>query len=570
MKIRGADYVVKILELLDAGYLFAYPGGAVLPIYDALAKSKLKTVLVRHEQAAAFAAQGFARTFPNRPGFCLATSGPGATNLVTGMADAYGDNIPMIAITGQVPSHLIGSDAFQETDITGICMPFTKKTYILKTLENVQQIFTQAYEISINGRPGPVLIDIPKDVQEAEIELQDNWEADFIQPVYKRLTNSHQPSVDKAMNLMIRAKKPLVISGHGILQSDASQDLREFLKREQIPSVSTILGMGAVDNQDPLYFSWLGMHGMKYANSAVQASDCIIALGIRFDDRITGKLDTFAPLADIIHVDIDEGEASKNVPTRAFIHSDLKLFLQDFPCTLTASNLEARQAWIAELNGLKAQYPIKQADHQALNMISAIDLLEKTEKSDLIVATDVGQHQMWSGQYMQNLKPYSFLTSGGLGSMGFGLPAAMGAIAAKPDKPVWCISGDGSFQMNLQELITIVQEKWPLKILLLDNTYLGMVRQWQEQFYEKNYSGVDLVNPDYKLLAEAYGIKSITVDNITDYKKALEEACEYQGPYMLHVKVPKEDNVFPMVPPGQSLSDTMYYPKEKELIEKLN
>lgn len=568
LKLRGADYIVKILELLDAGHLFAYPGGAVLPIYDALASTKLHTVLVRHEQAASFAAQGYARTFANKPGFCLATSGPGATNLVTGLADAYGDNIPVIALTGQVPSHLIGSDAFQETDITGICMPFTKKTYILNSLDNVQDIFRDAYEVSINGRPGPVLIDIPKDIQEGEIELDDNWEANFKQPVYKRVSNPHAPTVDKAINLLNKAKKPLVISGHGILQSDASQELREFIKGEQIPAISTILGMGAIEQFDPLYFSWLGMHGMKYTNLAVQEADCIIALGIRFDDRITGKLDTFAPNADIIHVDIDEGEASKNVPTRAFIHSDLKLFLQDFPCTLTLSNKVARQDWIAELNKLKAKYPRKESDNKSLNMISTIDLLAEAEGEDLIVATDVGQHQMWASQYLQRLKPHSFLTSGGLGSMGFGLPAAMGAIAAQPNKPVWCISGDGSFQMNLQELITLVQEKWPVKILLLDNNYLGMVRQWQEQFYDRNYSGVDLVNPDYKLLAEANGIKSVSVDNIEDYKKAVVEAAAYDGPFMLHVKVPKEDNVFPMVPPGKSLSDTMYYPEEKNLVEK--
>ena len=566
--IRGADYIIKVLELLDAGCLFAYPGGAVLPIYDALAFSKLKSVLVRHEQAASFGAQGYARTFPNKPGFCLATSGPGATNLVTGLADAYGDNIPVIALTGQVPSHLIGSDAFQETDITGICMPFTKKTFILKDLENVQEIFTEAYEISINGRPGPVLIDIPKNVQEAEIELDDNWESQFKFPVYKRLVNPHQPSVDKAINLISKAKKPLIISGHGILQSDACQELRDFIDREQIPAVSTILGMGAIESDNPLYFSWLGMHGMKYANLAVQESDCIIALGIRFDDRITGKLSTFAPNADIVHVDIDEGEASKNVPTRAFIHSDLKIFLQDFPCTLTNANKMRRSAWINELNELKDQFPIKEPKHDKMTMIAAIDLLAQLESDDMIVATDVGQHQMWSGQYLQHLKPHSFLTSGGLGSMGFGLPAAMGAVAAQPQRPVWCISGDGSFQMNLQELMTLVQEKWPVKILVLDNTYLGMVRQWQEQFYEKNYSGVDLVNPDYKLLAEAYGIKSVTVDNIEDYKKAIDEAKNHDGPFMLHARVLKEDNVFPMVPPQQSLSDTMYYPKEKELITK--
>jgi acetolactate synthase I/II/III large subunit len=565
LKIRGADYIVQILELLEAGHLFAYPGGAILPIYDALAQTKLKTVLVRHEQAAAFAAQGYARTFANVPGFCLATSGPGATNLVTGLADAYGDNIPIVALTGQVYTKLIGSDAFQETDITGICMPFTKKTYILKQTDNIEAIFKEAYEIAINGRPGPVLIDIPKDVQEATFELSDNWQKEFKKPVYQRFANPHQPSVDKALNLLNKAQRPLIIAGHGILQSDAYKELRAFVKKERIPVVSTILGKGVMQHDNPLYYSWLGMHGMKYANMAVQECDCLIALGIRFDDRITGSLSTFAPKADVIHVDIDEGEASKNVPTRAFIHSDLKLFLQDFPSTLSKTNAIFRENWIAKLDKLRQEFPIKTPDNESITMISAINLLAEQEGEDLIVATDVGQHQMWAGQYLAKLKPNSFLTSGGLGSMGFGLPAAMGAKAAQPNKPVWCISGDGSFQMNLQELITLVQENWAVKILVLDNNYLGMVRQWQEQFYDKNYSGVDLLNPDYQLLAEAYGIRSITVDNIEDYQKALKEAINHDGPFMLHCVVPKEDNVYPMVPPMKSLSDTLYYPIEKQV-----
>jgi len=564
VKIKGAEYIVRILELLEADTLFAYPGGAILPIYDALANTKLHCVLVRHEQAAAFAAQGYARTYPNRPGFCLATSGPGATNLVTGIADAYADSIPMIAISGQVASTLLGSDAFQETDMTGICLPITKKTYILKDLSKAEAIFKEAYEIAINGRPGPVLIDIPKDVQAAEIDLAYNWEASFRKPEYVRFYNAHQPAIDKAINLLTKAQKPLVIAGHGILLSNAHQELKRFIEQEQIPAISTILGMGAIENEHPLYFSWLGMHGMKYANMAVQEADLIIALGIRFDDRITGKLNEFAPNAKIIHVDIDESEGSKNVPTNVFIHADLKTLLKSIPNTRTVGNAAGRELWINHLKKLKAKYPKKEADYTVFNMVTALDILNKYGKDNMIVSTDVGQHQMWAGQYLTKLKPHHFLTSGGLGSMGFGLPAAMGAQAAQPGKQVWCVSGDGSFQMNIQELITLRQENWPVKILLLDNSYLGMVRQWQEQFYDRNYSGVDISSPDYVKLAKAYGINCVSVNNSEDFIKAVTQAQEHNGPFLLHAQVLKEDNVHPMVAPGSSLSDTIYYPESIE------
>ena len=559
MKLTGAQYVVKILELLDAGHLFAYPGGAVLPIYDALADTKLDCVLVRHEQAASFAAQGYARTMANKPGFCLSTSGPGATNMVTGIADAFADSIPMIAITGQVASNLIGSDAFQEIDISGICLPFTKKSYILTDLSKAEAIFKEAYELTINGRPGPVLIDIPKDIQNEEIELDDNWEQNFVQPVSTRLYNATPESLDKAINLICKAEKPLIIGGHGIMLSDAVEEFRAFVGAEKIPTISTIFGIGALEHNDPMYFSWLGMHGMKYANQAVQEADVIIALGIRFDDRITGKLNEFAPNAHIIHVDIDMSEGSKNVPTKCFIHADLKTLLKGFPSMKTKKNEETRRVWFEYLDGLRNEYPQKKADKSKLTMVSALEILNE-RRDDIIVATDVGQHQMWAAQYCKKVQPFSFLTSGGLGSMGFGLPAAMGAQAAQPNREVWCVTGDGSFQMNLQEMITLVQEGWPVKILLLDNSYLGMVRQWQEQFYEKNYSGVDVMNPDYTMLAEAYGIPCFAAENVEDFEKAVANAADYKGPCLVHAKVLKEDNVFPMVPPGTSLSETLYYP----------
>ncbi|HTF80231.1 MAG TPA: thiamine pyrophosphate-dependent enzyme, partial [Cytophagales bacterium] len=358
------------------------------------------------------------------------------------------------------------------------------------------------------------------------------------------------------------SKKPLIITGHGALLADAYEEVRKFVREEQIPAVSTILGMGVLETDNPLYYSWLGMHGMKYANLAVQEADLIIALGIRFDDRITGRLKDFAPNAQIIHIDIDDSECNKNINTRVFIHSDLKLALQNLPSSVTEQNKNDRSEWIAYLDGLRGQYPIKEADYEVFNMITAIEVLEKLSPDDIIVSTDVGQHQMWSAQYLNKMRPNHFLTSGGLGSMGFGFPAAMGAQSAAPDKHVWCITGDGSFQMNLQELITCVQEQWPVKILLLDNNYLGMVRQWQEQFYKKNYSGVDILNPDYIKLAEAYGVACARATNVEEFREAVELAYKTPGPFLLHAKVLKEDNVLPMVPPGASLSETIYYPME--------
>jgi acetolactate synthase-1/2/3 large subunit len=567
IKLRGAEYIIKLIELLDARDLFAYPGGAILPIYDALAFSKLNSVLVRHEQGAAFAANAYGRV-ARRPGFCLSTSGPGATNLVTGIADAYADSVPMIAITGQVVSTLIGSDAFQETDITGICIPITKKTYLIRTIEEAAPIFQEAYRVCMEGRPGPVLIDIPKDVQNAFISLEEDWEQNFKIPAKELIYNVKDQELAAAVKVLSEAKNPLIIAGHGALLSEAWDELRDFAKRENIPVISTVLGIGVMEHDNPLYFQWLGMHGMKYTNLAVQDSDLICAFGIRFDDRITGKLDDFAPKAKILHIDIDASENGKNVKTEVFLHGDLKHILSVLPDTRTNQNIADRSLWLENLNALKAEFPIMEADYTQFNEVTAIKVLEEMISDDVIITTDVGQHQMWAAQYCTRIEPNHFLTSGGLGSMGFGLPAAMGAQAAAIDKEVWCISGDGSFQMNLQELITCVQEKWPIKILLLDNAYLGMVRQWQEQFYERNYSGVELLNPDFALLAKAFHMDSVRANNAEELKKAIKQAqaCK-DKPFLIHARVLKEENVLPMVAPGTSLSDTIYYPTKPKAVK---
>jgi len=400
MRITGAEYICRIIKKLGAQPMFAYPGGAVLPIYDALPKSGLTHVLVRHEQGAAIAANAVGR-ITGKPGFCLSTSGPGATNLVTGIADAYADSIPMIAITGQVATTLIGSDAFQETDITGICIPITKKTYLITDLSKAEEIFYDAYKITIHNRPGPVLIDVPKDIQNEIIELDDDWEEHFKAPVRNQPYQVKREELEAARVLVEKAKKPLIIAGHGVLQACAWDELREFVDREQIPAISTILGLGALKADDPLYFSWLGMHGMKYANDAVQESDLLIALGIRFDDRITGKLAEFAPNAKVIHVDIDISEHSKNVKADVFLHADLKRLLDECPDTRSPENKQPRQDWIAYLNGQREKYPLKLADNSKWNEITALSALEKRLSDDVVIATDVGQHQMWSAQYLR-------------------------------------------------------------------------------------------------------------------------------------------------------------------------
>jgi acetolactate synthase-1/2/3 large subunit len=381
-------------------------------------------------------------------------------------------------------------------------------------------------------------------------------------PIINRCYNVTDRELTQAKDLLAKAERPLLIVGHGVLLAEAWEEVREFARQERIPVISTLLGIGVFESNDPLYFSWLGMHGMKYANLAVQESDLIFALGIRFDDRITGKLSEFAPKATIIHADIDKSEQGKNVPTRLFLHADIKPLMYNMPATLTDSNRKHREQWLERLNAMRELYPLKRDASDTFSAVRALQALNDMLPENAIIATDVGQHQMWAAQYLERIQPNHFLTSGGLGSMGFGLPAAMGAQAAMPKNSVWCITGDGGFQMNAQELITCVQEGWPVKILILDNRYLGMVRQWQEQFYESRYSGVELLNPDFVKLAEACHVPATSVENFADLREAIYTASQTPGPFLIQAKVVREENVLPMVPPNTSLSETLYYPQK--------
>ena len=556
--ISGAKLVLECLDLLDSGTIFGYPGGAVLPLYDALNDSQVKTVLVRHEQGAALAANGYGRV-TGLPGFCVSTSGPGGTNLVTGIADAFADSVPMLAITGQVGSGLIGTSAFQEVDITGIAMPITKGTFLIRSIEEIPEVLTKAYHLALEGRKGPVLIDIPKDIQAGEAQIPADWKTHFQKPRPDQVVQIDKSEWDKALELGQAAQKPLIIAGQGVYLSDAVDEVRDFVEKEQIPLISTIHGIGILEHDHEMNFGWLGMHGMYYANIAVQECDLIIALGIRFDDRITGKLDTFAPKAKVVHIDIDPAENAKLVAPLSFIHSDLKYALQHWPTTLNEQNQSHRMVWQSYLDDLRRQYPLYNAlNTERFTQIAALQVLNQYMDPDAYIATDVGQHQMWAGQYL-NLKQRRFITSGGSGTMGFCLPAAMGIQEARPEEEVWAISGDGSFMMNLQEMMTCVQENYPIKILVLDNAYLGMVRQWQEQFYKNRLNGVNLSNPDFSVLAKAFGMPTFQVHSEEDLATAIEQAQAIQGPVLIHAVVVKDDKVLPMVPPGKSLSETLYY-----------
>jgi acetolactate synthase-1/2/3 large subunit len=560
MKKTGAEILWECLSREGVTHVFGYPGGAILPTYDALGKyPSIHHILVRHEQSAAHAADGFARA-SGRVGVAIATSGPGATNLVTGIATAMLDSTAMVCITGQVGSRLIGSDAFQEIDITGITLPITKHNYLVTRADELAGVVREAFLIAKSGRPGPVLIDITKDAQQTACEF--DWE--------KTQTPSHPPrpdrraapeEFDEALELINTAKRPLILAGHGILLSGSMAEVQELAEKASIPVAMTLLGIGAVPASHPLNLGMMGMHGEAWVNTAIQEADLLIALGMRFDDRVTGNLKSYAPNAKKIHVEIDPAEVNKNVAVDVALIGDLRSVLDQ---VLPAVERGDRSEWLAHIADLKGEVAVRDIQNlpdnghlYAAHVIS--DLWRETE-GKAIVVSDVGQHQMWEAQYYKHDDPQSLITSGGLGTMGFALPAAIGTKFARPSEEVWVVAGDGGFQMTMSELATIQQEGLDLKVAIINNGYLGMVRQWQEFFYDRRYSATPLVNPDFEKLAQAYGLCATTVRSRSEVIPAVRAARSHRGTVVLNFCVEQEDSVFPMVPAGAALHDMIRRP----------
>ncbi len=537
--------------------IFAYPGGAVLPIYDCMPAHNIRRILVRHEQAAAFAAQGYSRA-TQEVGVCLATSGPGATNLVTGIADAKMDSIPMVAITGNVFGHLIGSDAFQEVDIVGVCEPIVKHSYFIEKADDIPRVLAEAFHLALSGRPGPVLIDMPKSVQieavapEIEAKIKSGEQFKFDLPGYFAAPECPFSEIDEAVEMIQKATRPVVIFGHGVILSNAEKELKEFLEKSQIPATWTLHGIGALPEDHPSALGLLGMHGLAAANFAVHHADLIIGIGTRFDDRITGVISDFEKNKKIIHFDIDPSEFDKVIKTDAKICGEIHETLPQLTKKLTTSDISK---WHQQLEGKKEEWPLEKAKSDELTEVAVIEALKEVLDEDSVVVVDVGQHEMWTAQRCLTRAPRKFLASGGLGTMGFSLPTAMGATFSGHE--TWSVSGDGGFQMNLQELATIAQDKIPVKIIILNNGFLGMVRQWQDLFFKKNYVDTPLWNPDFVKLGEAYGIPSFRAKNLEETKDLLQQMKSHDGAILAEFVVKKEENVFPMVPAGESLGNTL-------------
>jgi acetolactate synthase-1/2/3 large subunit len=559
MKLTGAEILCESLTKLGVRDLFGYPGGAILPVYDALGKSKLHHVLVRHEQGATHMADGYARA-SGEVGVAMATSGPGATNMVTGIATAMLDSSPVVCITGQVSSKLLGSDAFQEIDITGITMPITKHNVIVSRAEDIARTMREAFVIANTGRPGPVLVDITKDAQQASAEF--DWEAATPKlPVKRKQKNYDQAEFDRAVELLNTAKRPLILAGHGIMVSGAMKTFAEFVNSANIPVAMTLLGIGCFPANEKLNLGMMGMHGEAWVNHAIQEADLLIAVGMRFDDRVTGDLRTYAKTARKIHIEIDRSEINKNVAVDAALVGDAREVLE-----LLLPHIVTREHgdWlsrIAEMKGDSAVRDIQSLpDNGHLYAAHVINDIWKATNGEAIVVTDVGQHQMWEAQYYHHNAPRSLITSGGLGTMGFALPAAIGAKFAKRDSEVWVVVGDGGFQMTMCELATIVQEKINIKIAIVNNGFLGMVRQWQEFFYDKRYVATPLVAPDFAALANAFGIRGERVSNRIDSINTIRAAREYPESVVIDFRVEQEDSVYPMVPAGKGLHEMIRRP----------
>lgn len=546
--MNGSTLVIESLKAQGVTHLFGYPGGAIMPTYDAIYDSGLDHLLCRNEQGAAMAAIGYARS-TGKVGVCIATSGPGAANLITGLGDALADSIPIVAITGQVASPLIGTDAFQEADVLGLSLACTKHSFIVQSIEELPEIIAKAFQIAQSGRPGPVLVDIPKDIQVAPTSAQAvKYEKD--------LANSQDPTkLVIAFELLKQATKPILYVGGGVGMAGGVQAVRNFLEVTQMPSVSTLKGLGTISPEDPLYMGMIGMHGTRAANYAVQECDLLIACGARFDDRVTGKLDTFAPHAKVIHIDIDAAEINKLRQANVALKGDLIEAVNALAQPLNIDN------WREHIRQLKSKLDFTYVENQGegdIEPTALLHTLSQRKPKNAVVTTDVGQHQMWSAQHMQHFAPENFITSAGYGTMGFGLPAAIGAVKARPTDPVILITGDGSFMMNVQELGSIKRGNLPVKILLLDNQRLGMVRQWQSLFFKARHSETILDdNPDFVMLAKAFDIPAERIEKAGEVSEALDRLLNAKGAYLLHVCIPEESNVWPLVPPGACNTDML-------------
>lgn len=552
-KMPGARAVIESLYRENVEVIFGYPGGTVLPLYDELYDANIRHILVRHEQAAAHAADGYARA-TGKTGVCLATSGPGATNLVTGIATAYMDSIPIIAITGQVPRSLIGYDAFQEANITGITLPITKHNYLVQDTKDIPRIFKEAFYIARTGRPGPVLIDIPKDVQNEIIEFE--YPDEVKMRGYKPTYTGNEQQIKKAASLILKAERPIFYVGGGIIFSNACEELRDLVETIMAPVTTTLMGMGAFPSAHPLSVGMLGMHGTRYANYAIQESDLIIAIGVRFDDRVTGKISAFAPNAKIIHIDIDPAEIGKNVRVDIPIVGDAKNILKSLARFVKIEQAKT-DAWVRKINAWKKEYPLTYKKDNLLRPQFVVEQISEV-CPDAIIVTEVGQNQMWAAQFFDYKNPRTFISSGGLGTMGYGFPAAMGAKVGKPDCTVIDIAGDGSFQMNSQELATVVQNDIPVIVAILNNGFLGMVRQWQELFFNRRFSSTCLKDSvDFVKLAEAYGALGLRATKKSEVKDVIVEAVKSGRPTVIDFVVEREENVSPMVPAGAAINEIL-------------
>ena len=557
MQKTGAQILCESLIREGVEVIFGFPGGVVLPLYDTLPQyPQIRHILVRHEQGAAHAADGYARA-TGKAGVCLATSGPGATNLVTGIANACLDSSPVVAITGQVARPFIGKDAFQEIDITGITLPITKHNHLVQSAKDIAMVVKEAFYIAQTGRPGPVLIDIPRDVFQEKADFVYPDKVDL--PGYKPILFGHPTQVKKAAELINGAESPIIIAGRGVIISKAFAELKELAEKAQIPVITTLLGIGCFPETHVLSFGMLGMHGMTYANKAVDSADTIIAIGMRFDDRATGSVGVFAPKARIVHIDIDPAEIGKNVRVDVPIVGDIKNVLGALNEQITPRE---HIDWFHQLDQWRQEHPaIEIRESEGLLPQYVIRQIYEVTQGDATIVTGVGQNQMWSAQFFFYNKPNSLISSGGLGTMGFELPGSIGVKVGCPDETVWCIAGDGGFQMTIQELATVVQENLAIKIAIINNGYLGMVRQWQELFYGRRYVGTRLYGPDFVKIAEAYGITASRVKDKREVTSAIEKAMEHEGPYLIDFIVEPEENVFPIVPPGASLVEAIEMPR---------